>query len=44
MLAIISPDFLKSPANKFFLSFGQAVGIRKFDTISNEYSSTIIYK
>lgn len=27
LIAIISPDFLKSPANKFFMNYAQATGI-----------------
>ncbi|XP_011505728.1 PREDICTED: myeloid differentiation primary response protein MyD88 [Ceratosolen solmsi marchali] len=29
LITILSPDFLKSPANKFFLNFAQATGIDK---------------
>lgn len=30
LIIIISPNFLKSPANKFFLNYAQALGIGKF--------------
>jgi len=39
LLIIVSPNFLKSSANKFFLNYTQALSIGKFILLCNFYIS-----
>lgn len=43
LITIISPDFLKSPANKFFVNYAQATGIGWLHLYSNDSTYTSDY-